>query len=236
MNIEAYRDEIKLKLTGGVLDLEITDSAIDATINSALREIQRYIDTVAIKTLPFESCIDVREYKINSIVSVNRTEGFTAGDSAQGGMVDPMIASQWQLMSGAGSMARFNSYVLDYAAWNTMLQIRNTSSTDLSYYYDKPTEKLYINIGTSRPQNITISYVPRFDSVDEITSDFWIDMIMNLSVALTKITLGRIRSRFTQSNALWAQDGETLLNEGNQELADLREKLKAATQLTYPYD
>lgn len=236
MNIEAYREEIKLKLTGGVLDLEMTDSALDAVINSALREIQRYIDTVTIKTIPFEDCIDVKDFKINAIVGIQRTEGFTTGDSSPSGVVDPMLASQWQLMSGAGSLARFNSYVLDYAAWNTMLQIRNTSSTDLSYYYDKPTEKLYINISSNRPSNITISYVPRFDSVDEVTSDFWIDMIMNLAVALTKVTLGRIRSRFTQSNALWSQDGETLLNEGNQELTDLREKLKAATQLTYPYD
>ena len=54
-------------------------------------------------------------------------------------------------------------------------------------------------------------------------------MILRLSIALTKITLGRIRSRFTQSNALWAQDGETMLNEGNAELTDIREKLLASS-------
>ena len=34
---------------------------------------------------------------------------------------------------------------------------------------------------------------------------------------MTKIVLGRIRTRFTQSNPLWTQDGEKLLEEGNSE-------------------
>ena len=52
MNIQAYRDEILLKLTGYVLESEIvgTDAAgnkdystLDRIINSAFREIRRYI-------------------------------------------------------------------------------------------------------------------------------------------------------------------------------------------------
>ena len=51
--------------------------------------------------------------------------------------------------------------------------------------------------------------------VSEIVSDYWIDKLVLLATALTKVTLGRIRSRYTQSNALWSQDGEALLSEGN---------------------
>ena len=57
-----------------------------------------------------------------------------------------------------------------------------------------------------------------------------------MSVALTKVALGRIRSRYKQSNALWEQDGETLLNEGNEELKELRETLRVNAQLCYPLD
>ena len=96
-------------------------------------------------------------------------------------------------------------------------------------------KKLYINT-LDRPDSITIEYVPRFVAVEEVTSDYWIDIIMRLSVALTKIGLGRIRSRYTQTNALWTMDGETLLNEGNEELKELREALRVASQLTYPID
>lgn len=66
--------------------------------------------------------------------------------------------------------------------------------------------------------------------------DYWIDKIVQLATALTKVTLGRIRSRYTQSNALWTQDGETLLQEGNEELNTLREELRTNHQLVYPID
>jgi hypothetical protein len=57
-----------------------------------------------------------------------------------------------------------------------------------------------------------------------------------MCVALTKITLGRIRTRFSQSNALWAQDGEKLLEEGNTALTELREILRTNANLAYSID
>ena len=61
-------------------------------------------------------------------------------------------------------------------------------------------------------------------------------MLMRLSIALTKVTLGRIRTRYTQSNALWTQDGDTILAEGREELTNLREALLANSELCYPID
>lgn len=61
-------------------------------------------------------------------------------------------------------------------------------------------------------------------------------MLIRLAIALTKVTVGRIRSRYTQSNALWTQDGAELLQEGNDELNSIREKLEANSQLVYPVD
>ena len=116
------------------------------------------------------------------------------------------------------------------------MQIRNTTSTDLAYFYDKQDNKLYINVSTAQPTNITIEFIPRFDSVEDIKSDYWIDIISRMALALSKITVGRIRSRFTQSNALWQQDGTQLLQEGEQELSALREKLDKDHNLLYPID
>ena len=56
------------------------------------------------------------------------------------------------------------------------------------------------------------------------------------ATALAKITLGRIRTRYTQSDALWTQDGAAILEEGTQELNDIRERLQKSTQLVYPID
>jgi hypothetical protein len=44
---------------------------------------------------------------------------------------------------------------------------------------------------------ITIEYVCRYDNIEDIKSDYWIDILMRMSVALAKIAVGRIRSRFT---------------------------------------
>lgn len=57
-----------------------------------------------------------------------------------------------------------------------------------------------------------------------------------MSVALTKVVLGRIRTRFTQSGALWAQDGDKILEEGNTELKELREVLRSNSNLITPID
>jgi hypothetical protein len=72
--------------------------------------------------------------------------------------------------------------------------------------------------------------------VEDIQSDYWQDVLVKMSVALTKITLGRIRTRFTQSNALWAQDGERMLEEGNTALNELREILRTNANLAYSID
>lgn len=239
MDIQAYRDEIRLKLTGRLLDLELDDSTLDSVINSAFREIQRYIDTTRLATIQYSPCIDLSKCGVNAVVAVYRSQGYLspsadASDGISG--IDPMYAMQWQILAGLGT-GMFNNYALsNYAAWNTSLQIKNTISTDLAFKYDRHSDKLYINCAFDQPQYITIEYVPRYNDVSEIVSDYWIDMIIRLAVALTKTILGRIRSRFTQSNALWTQDGETLLAEGNEELTTLREYLAANTALMYPID
>lgn len=237
MDIQAYRDEIKFKLTGGVLRLEIPDQSLDQAINAALREVQRYICSTRIVTIPYKKCIDVKDLKVNSITRIYRTESYTTGPDSMGAMpIDPMYAAQWQMLSGTGNLYNFQDYVYDFAAWNTLLQIRNTISTDLNFVYNKEEEKLYINMSQNFPTNVTIEFVPRYDDVSEIKSDFWIDILMKLALAITKETLGRIRSYGKQTNALWELDGDKLLEEGQAELAELREYLRTNSQLIYPID
>ena len=244
MKMEMYVDEIKTQLTGGLLELEIDDDHLKKVVNTAVREIQRYIDITKIITIPFASCVDLKRLedelniKISSISRVFRFQSYNGVGEETTSITaasDPLYMSQIQMLTGAGNIGTINSYVGNYAAYNTMLQIKNTTSTDLLFKEDKLDRKLYIN-ALDRPQKITIEYIPRFIAVEEITSDYWIDVIMRLSVALTKIGLGRIRSRYVQSNRLWTQDGEALLSEGNEELKELREQLRAASQLTYPID
>lgn len=238
MDMQAVKDEVLLKLTGDVVSMELSDASLTKIINSALREVQRYIDTFKMITVPYSSCIDLKDYKVSSVIGVRRSEGYmsTGADGYNNATMDPLYASQWMLLSGIGSIGHISDYASNLAAWNSMLQMRNTISTDLSHYYDKTDNKVYINVSAGLPEKVTILYIPRIDDVSEITSDFWIDILVRMSVALAKITVGRVRTKFKQSNALWTLDGDQILEEGNNELTALRQELKDSTQLVYGVD
>ena len=245
MNLADYREEIKLKLTGDMLESELDDNTINSIIKSALRELQRYITSTRLVTIPFKPCTDLsneedtnnEKLNVNSVVMIYRTEDLSGTNGITSGSIsDPMQVAQWQLISGMGNLTNFQDAVYNYSAWTTLEQIRNTISTDLSFRFDKHTNKLYINVSSGAPKSITVEYIPIIQDVEEITSDYWVDMLMRLSIALTKVTVGRIRTRYTQSNALWQQDGDTILSEGREELTNIREMLLANSELCYPID
>ena len=230
-------DEIKLELTGGVLELEIEDAQLEMVVRKALRELQRYWDESSFITIPFEPCIDLTKYHLDScaIVKVYHMTGLGEGSSNVNVMTDPLLAQQFMIFSNAGTMSNIQDYVMNYAAWTTLSQTRNTITTDLAFREDKHNHKLYIN-SASTPSYITLEFIPKLDSVEDIQSDYWQDILIKLSTALAKVTLGRIRTRFTQSNALWAQDGEKMLEEGNTDLKELREILRTNSNLVYGID
>lgn len=238
MEMDLIRDEIKIKLTGGILDLELNDEALDKVINAAFREVQRYINTTKVLKMEYKPCLDLSDLKVSTVVDVFRTQGYLSGDpGTDGSLVDPMYVAQWQMLAGiSGNGLNVQDFGLNYAAWNSALQIKNTMSTDLSFYFDKPSSCLYVNCAFDKPKYIAVRFIPRFDNVQEITSDYWIDIVIRMAVALTKVTLGRIRGRYTQSNALWVQDADTLLEEGNKELDELRTYLQDNNMLIYPKD
>lgn len=233
-------EEIKLEITGGLLELEIDDPTIELAVKKAMREMERFWDETTMVTVPFSSCIDLTDSELdlkenaNTIVDVFRTDA--VGDAADNGINDPMFAQQWMLFSNAGTMYNLNEYVLNYASWNTLLQTKNTISTDMAFKEDKHNNKLYINHYMDTPRYVTIEYIPKLKNVEDIQSDYWIDVLVKLSIAIVKIMLGRIRTRFGLSNALWTQDGETILNEGKEELTALRERLMTSDNLILPID
>ena len=233
-------EEIKLELTGQVLEMELDDSTLDLTINKALRELQRYWDETTLVTIPYASCINYAGTPLeesSSIVRVYRTVGVgNSEDAGNSVTMDPMYAQQWMVFSNAGTMYNLQDYVMNYAAWSTLSQVRNTMSTDLAFREDKHACKLYINNNISSPGNITVEYIPKLRSVEDIKSDYWKDVLVRMSLDFAKIQIGRIRTKFTQSNALWTLDGDKLLEEGNTDLKELREILRANSNMAYPID
>lgn len=241
MTKSEYINEIKLQLFGyDYLESELDDERLGMIVDSAFKEVKRYIDTTKFITIPYAKCIDLTGFNCISVANVYRTEG--NGGGAEASMQDPMYAQQWMIFSTGGTIYNLQNYLLNYMSYNTLLQMRNTTSTDLAFVEDRGVEngvryhKLYINVAFDIPPAISVEYVPDYQSVDEIIEPYWEDIIKRLSIALTKIVLGRIRSRHTLSNALWTQDGELILAEGNEEITALRETLRVNSQLFYPID
>ena len=239
MKLEEILDEIKVELTGYILDMEITDETLVQVINKALRELTRYWDETNMISCPFASCINLDgeffKEKVSSIVKVYRTEGTGEATSSISAVADPVHMAQFAIFSNGGTMYNLQDYVMNYASWMTLGKIRNTISTELSFKEDRHNKKLYIN-NYQAPSMITIEYIPKLSSVEDIQSDYWIDILIKYCVALTKIVLGRIRTRFTQSNALWTQDGDKILEEGNTELKELREILRVNSNMVFLLD
>jgi hypothetical protein len=235
MKLENILDEIKLELTGYVLEMEINDETLVSVVKKALRELERFWDETTMISVPFASCIDLEgeffKEKVSSIVKVYRTEGFGDSDGGLSVMNDPIQMAQFAIFSNGGTMYNLQDYVLNYSSWMTISRIKNTMSTDLAFKENRHDNKLYISCGNSRPSMITIEYIPKLKSVEDIKSDYWLDILIKLCVAMTKVVLGRIRTRFTQSNALWTQDGDKILEEGNTELKELREILRVNSNL-----
>lgn len=240
MKLEDVLSEIKLELTGYILDMEITDETLVSVVKKALRELERFFDETTMITVPFASCIDLEgeffKEKVSSIVKVYRVEGFGEADNGLSVANDPIQMAQFAIFSNGGTMYNLNDYMLNYASWMTLAKIKNTMSTDLAYKEDRHNNKLYISNSMSAPKFITIEYIPKLTCVEDIKSDYWTDILIKYCVALTKIVLGRIRTRFSQSNALWTQDGDKILEEGNSELKELREILRLNSNMVYLID
>lgn len=99
MDRASYKDEIRFRLTGDVLEMELDDNSLDKVLDAALREIQRYICSTSIMTIPYSKCIDVsnlkendKKIKINSIVRIYRSEGYSSADGTA--TADPMYYAQ----------------------------------------------------------------------------------------------------------------------------------------------
>lgn len=255
MTLKEYIEYIKLEVTGGLLNLEITDEQIAKLINSSLIELQRYTDESRLIEVPFSSCIDLAKIeeesdkdegdwknlhiRVSSVTNIYRVIPLGDIEKTSGSIssIDSMYAQLWMgFNAGGGSMNLLNNYMLNYMSYNTLLQIRNTASTDMAFKYDHQGKKLYVNTSGSDPRALTIEYVPVYNTVEDVKSDYWIDQLRKMAVAKTKIALGRIRTFAKQTNALYTLDGDTILAEGNEELRTQREKLEQNSDIFYPVD
>lgn len=237
MTLNEYIQAIKLQVTGGVLENELNDNKFESIVRLAMKELLHYYDSTCFVEAQGSRCIDLAEVetknniKIASVSYVYRSRPVGVGDESNY-RSDP-ISMSFQNTGAYGYGSQ--NWLYNYMAHVTTQKIANTISTDLDFIEDKKSKKLYVNYSVDEPSKVTIEYVPEISEPEDVTGEYWSDMLLRLSLAHTKVILGRIRTRFTQGNALQTQDGEKMLEEGTAELTALREQLEKSN-MVYPSD
>lgn len=106
----------------------------------------------------------------------------------------------------------------------------------MAFEEDRHNHKLYINNNLASPSLVTVKYIPLLHSVEDIKDQYWLDILIRMGTAMTKVLLGRIRTRFSLTNALWGMDGEKLLEEGSTDLKEIRETLRVNADMVFGID
>ena len=203
----------------------------ETAVQIAFDELKRYIRTPVDKTVPFQTRIDLEAVGIitkkvlNVKASVPRI-GLTMSSIDSGNVFQ--TAAAVNVYSAIGNTSSINiDPIMSEAA---MAQVRNTLSTDFQWKYDQLNQVVYVTHRDPRPTTLTIQYVPDFQDVSEIVGNTWVNYLIRMSTANMKIALGRTRSKYTIEGSNVTLDGELLLNEGNEELAAIREELDRKTK------
>ena len=234
MTLEELVEYVKFQLTGDVLELEISDESIARIINNALKELQRYTNEFRLIEVDYNNCIDLSDIDYYAVANVYRTKTIAnIQDSKE--PIDPVYLQFWTSF-GLGMTYNLNQYLLNYASYSELQQVRNTLSTDLYFKEDKASKKLYINISTGNPGRVVIEFIPIYKDVTDVKDDYWLDFLKRLSVASAKQIVGRLRTYVKQSNSLVTLDGDTILAEGNKELDELRAELEKNNDYFWPVD
>jgi hypothetical protein len=97
MELLDYIDDIKLQLTGGILESEISDEEYGRLIMLSMKEMNRYYNVTELLEVPGNSCIDLNEYpQVGTIVNVYRTSSLGSSESVSSAS-DPVYVSQLQM-------------------------------------------------------------------------------------------------------------------------------------------
>jgi hypothetical protein len=215
--LEDYENYVKVQLGGSILDLACKDDIRFIIEKIAFEDLKNYMQTTHTMTCAYSPTIDLKDKNVANVKYVlrNRNNNMTIT-----GMDTNMFIYQTQGQYG------MNQWAKDQITYNLLInQVRNTLSSDMDFNYDKVNEVLYLYCQHPIPSNITIAYVPEFKDVSEVYVPYWMSYLKRLSVAYTKETEGRIRSKYTLNSATYNLDGNTLLSEAQSELAQIRNEL-----------
>ena len=230
MNMAEIVEQVSFML-GLSASENVENVQVEKAVLIAFRELKRYMKTPVAKTVPFSTRLDLVSLGIKTLNVLNVRAarpriGLTMSSIDSGNVFQ--VAASVNAYSAIGNTSSIN--IDPIMTEMAMAQVRNTLSTDFQWTYDIHNQVVYCTHRDPKPQAVTISYVPDYQDVSEITSNAWQDYLVRLSEAYMKLSLGRARSKYTVEGSNVTLDGDILLQEANEQLAKIREELDAKKQ------
>ena len=226
--MKTYVDYVMRNLGNQILKIELTDKQVEQIVEMALGELTHYMNDTKSITVPYSSVIDTSKWplKVSVVNYVMR------GQSA----INYLPIDQLNTAYIYGANNGFSMDVDTIAIAMMAQQNVNSMSTDLDFRFEKDEQKLYVTCNAAHPTSITVEYMPEYSNVDDIKEPYWQNYLKRFSLAMTKVILGRIRSKYTLNSSQYTLDGPTMLSEGNQELSEIRTNLQANTDSLFVID
>lgn len=218
--MKTYVDYVMTNLGNQILKIELSEKQVEDIVNMALEELTHYMNDTKSITIPYKSVIDTSKwpYRVSVVNYVMR------GQSAINYLPTEQLTAAYIYTAQTGANTGIN---LDSIANAVMAQQNlNTISTDLDFRFEKDEQKLFVTCNAVQPKTITVDYMPEYSNVDELTDPYWKNTLKRYSLAMTKVILGRIRSKYTLNSSQYSLDGQTILSEGLQELESIRTNLQ----------
>lgn len=205
----------------------IEDVSIEQGVLIAFQELKRYMKTPVNLTVPFNTRLDLPKLGINTVKVLSVQAAYPKVGMSLGSVDSGNVFQVATAVSGYTTFS--SSGVINIDPILTELsysQVQNTLSTDFQWTYDLPNQVVYCTHRSTKPQFVTVRYVPIYTDVSEITNNTWIDYLVRLGLANVKTALGRSRSKYTIAGSNVTLDGEALLAEANAEFEAIRSELK----------
>lgn len=207
-------DDIKTNLGAPVVSLYISDEQIEKLIKSAVRKCSsKACPTFLITLNAGGGVLDLSKYDVDTVKNV-----FSADLSSGGCSGSCDICSKLCDYRGYSDLMTERSRLYDRLAINLSraemdkLEMRDWKFSEGMLYLDN----------YSGP--ITVEYIKKNISFEDLDSG-WRSFVERYSLALVKITEGRIRSKFKMSSGVFEIESDELISEGNSDLQELETQL-----------
>lgn len=224
MTYVEFIDSIKAELSGGdQVHIEVTNSAIQKFIVEAFDKVKSwYLEPNIIQTVQVVASGTQQKYVLYSSLAKiphcieKMWDTSTAGRIATTADISGLLSLEGHIVLSDGS--------LQYAYYKSFARQFELLS-DSVLRWQQLADRVLIS-GALTSNNVTIVYAPEVDTAEQVTVQKAIQWIRDFALARTKQALGRIRGKFRSSDLNLETDYSDLLQEGNESIISLTEKLQ----------